>query len=43
MESLAGDPQKLAAVRAEFDALAGSYYTDNVVHMDYILTRANAR
>ncbi len=43
VESLSGDPQKLAAVRAEFDALAQSYYSDNVVHQDYILTRAKAR
>jgi len=30
-------------VRAEFDALAQSYYSDNVVHQYYILTRAQAR
>ena len=43
VESLAGEPQKLATMRAEFDALAQSYYSDNVVHQDYILTRAQAR
>lgn len=43
VESLAGDPQKLAAIRSEFDALVEPYYTDNLVHMDYILTRARAR
>ena len=43
VESLAGDPAKLAAVRAEFDALAEHYYVENVVHQDYILTRARAR
>lgn len=43
VESLSSDPQKLAAIRAEFDALMQPYYFDNVVHQDYILTRAKAR
>jgi SAM-dependent methyltransferase len=43
VESLAGDPEKLSAIRAEFDALMRSYYADNVVHQDYLLTRARAR
>lgn len=43
VESLAADKQKLAAIRAEFDTLVLPYYADNVVHQDYILTRANAR
>lgn len=43
VDNLAGDPQKLAAVRAEFDSLAAPYYFDNVVHQDYLLTRAQAR
>jgi SAM-dependent methyltransferase len=43
VESLAGDPEKLAAVRAEFEALAQPYYSDNVVRQDYLLTRAKAR
>jgi SAM-dependent methyltransferase len=43
VESLASDPEKLKAVRAEFDALVEPYYADNVVHMDFILTRAKAR
>jgi SAM-dependent methyltransferase len=43
VESLAGDPQKLSAIRAEFDALVRPYYADNLVHQDYILTRATAR
>jgi hypothetical protein len=43
VESLASDPEKLKAVRAEFDALVEPYYADNVVHMDFILTRARAR
>ncbi len=43
VESLASEPEKLAAVRAEFDALAQPYYVDNVVHQNYILTRAQVR
>lgn len=43
VEGLADDPQKLAALRAEFDALAEPYYIDNVVHQSYLLTRARAR
>jgi len=43
VESVAGDPEKLSAIRAEFDALARPYYAGNVVRQDYILTRATAR
>jgi hypothetical protein len=43
VERLADDPEKLASIRAEFDALMRSYYADNVVHQDYLLTRARAR
>jgi SAM-dependent methyltransferase len=43
VESLTGDPDKLSAIRTEFVELARPYYTDNVVHQDYLLTRANAR
>jgi SAM-dependent methyltransferase len=43
VERLARDPEKLSAIRAEFDALTRPYYAENVVHQDYILTRANAR
>ena len=43
VESLAGDPDRLAAVRAEFEALVSQYYVDNVVHQGYLLTRAQAR
>jgi SAM-dependent methyltransferase len=43
VESLAGEPQKLAEVRVEFDRLVRQYYADNVVHQDYLLTRATAR
>ena len=43
VERLQAEPEKLAAVRAEFDALAAPYYADNVVRQDYLLTRAQAR
>ena len=43
VEGVAGDPERLASVRAEFDALVRPYYVDNVVRQDYLLTRAQAR
>lgn len=43
VESLAGDPPRLAAIRAEFEALAAPYYVDNVVHQSYLMTRARAK
>jgi SAM-dependent methyltransferase len=43
VESFAADLQKLSALRAEFDALVGAYYVDNLVRQDYLLTRAQAR
>ncbi len=43
VESLAADPQKLATLRAEFEAMATPYYSDNIVHQDYLLTRALRR
>jgi hypothetical protein len=43
VESLAGDPEKLAAVRAELDALARPYHADNLMRQDYLMTRAVAR
>lgn len=42
VESLAGDPDRLERFRAEFEALATPYHFDNVVHQDYLLTRAQA-
>lgn len=43
VEQLGNSPEKLAAVRAEFDELMQQYYTENQVHQDYLLTRATAR
>ena len=41
VQSLAAtDPNKLAAFRSEYDALAAEYYEDNLVRQDYLLTRA---
>ena len=43
VESLAVEPRRLDAIRAEFEALAAPYYLDNVVHQGYLLTRAQVR
>ena len=43
VEGLAAEPQKLADIRAEFEAMAAPYYLDNVVHQGYLLTRARSR
>jgi len=42
VESMASDPQKLEHFRAGFEALAAPYHFDNVIHQDYLLTRAQA-
>lgn len=42
VENLAADPQRLERFRAEFEALAAPYHVDNVIHQDYLLTRAPA-
>jgi SAM-dependent methyltransferase len=43
VEALADAPDRLAAVRADFEALATPYYVDNQVQQSYLLTRARAR
>ena len=43
VESLANDPEKLAQLRGEYEALVAPYYEDNIVRMDYIFTKATAR
>ncbi|WP_447979019.1 class I SAM-dependent methyltransferase [Candidatus Nitrospira bockiana] len=40
VQTLAGDPARLDAFRKEFDALARLYFDQNVVHQDYLMTRA---
>ena len=40
VESLAGEPERLAAARRAYDALVEPYHADNVVRQEYMLTRA---
>jgi SAM-dependent methyltransferase len=42
VESMAADPEKLERFRTDFEALAAPYHFDNVMHQDYLLTRAHA-
>ena len=43
VENLANDPERLASVRAEFEAMCAPHYHGNTVLSDYLLTRAHAR
>ena len=44
LEALAQeDPQRLARFCAEYDSLVAEYFEDNVVHADYLMTRAVKR
>ena len=43
VEGLADAPDRLARVRAEFEALVTPYYVDNQVQQSYLLTRAPVR
>lgn len=43
VETLANDPQRLTALREEFYEFAAPYYGANLMHQDYLLTRASAR
>ena len=43
VESLVTEPERVAILRAEFDAMVAPYYFDNIVHQDYLLTRAQAK
>jgi hypothetical protein len=36
----ANDPAKLATFRAEYDALAAEYFSENIMRMDFLMTRA---
>jgi SAM-dependent methyltransferase len=40
VESLAADPERLAAFRNEYDSLLAEYYEGNTVRQDFLLTRA---
>jgi SAM-dependent methyltransferase len=43
VESLADSPQRLEALRREFDTLCSPYYDANVVTQEFLLTRARVR
>lgn len=43
VEALADAPDRLARVRADFEALVTPYYVDNQVHQSYLLTHAPVR
>jgi SAM-dependent methyltransferase len=43
IEAAAQEPEKLAALRAEFETLAAPYYSGNIIRHEYLLTRAKAR
>ena len=43
IEASAKEPERLSALRAEFEALAAPYYFGNVIRQEYLLTRAKAR
>lgn len=43
IESLESEPEKLAAVRKEMLDLADPYFSKNIMHQDYLLTKATAR
>ncbi len=40
VELLSEEPQRLAAFRAEFEALVAEYFRDNIVYQDFLMTRA---
>jgi hypothetical protein len=40
VEALAPEPERLAAFRREYDALISLYLRDNVIRLDYLMTRA---
>ncbi|MBA4285895.1 MAG: hypothetical protein C0434_10235 [Xanthomonadaceae bacterium] len=43
VQVLAGEPEKLAAFRAEVVAIVQTYFADNRVRQSYLLTRATRR
>jgi len=40
VEMAAGEPEKLAAFRRDFEAIAAEYYDDNAIRQDFLMTRA---
>jgi SAM-dependent methyltransferase len=43
VERLKDDPEQLSRLREEMLALAEPYFSNNIMHQDYLLTRATAR
>lgn len=43
VEQYANEPEKLSRIRQEMIALAAPYYSNNIMHQHYLLTRAEAR
>jgi hypothetical protein len=43
IEALAKEPERLAQVRTDFDALVAPYFVDNQIQQSYLLTRAAVR
>ena len=43
VERFAGEVDKLAALRAEFDAIVSPYYADNLIRGEYLMTRAQRK
>jgi SAM-dependent methyltransferase len=41
VETLSADPEKLTAMRNEYEALIAEYFEENSVRQDYLLTRAS--
>jgi len=39
VEALSDDPDKLAQLRFDMEALASDYFADNVLHQDFLMTR----
>ncbi len=40
VQALRGDPARLAEFRREYEALVTQYFDGNVVHQDFLMTRA---
>jgi SAM-dependent methyltransferase len=41
--TLASEPERLEAIRREFDEISATYFADNLVSQEYLLTRAAAK
>ena len=43
VEGLTNDPESLGAIRNDMIQLAEPYFSNNIMHQDYLMTRAVAR